>query len=100
MDTVRKPLQPPYEGPYSVIERHDKYFIVQFPNRKISVSIDRLKPAYILNDNMLSNNNNNLPLMSTPSTNVKDHTEICKPMLKEPYVTSSGRVIRKPVRFQ
>ncbi len=27
-DAVRKPLRPPYDGPYLVLERHDKYFLL------------------------------------------------------------------------
>ncbi|CAH8550920.1 unnamed protein product [Dicrocoelium dendriticum] len=47
IDTVRKPLTPPYEGPYKVIDRKDKYFVLDRNGCKDSVSIDRLKPAYI-----------------------------------------------------
>lgn len=46
-DRVRKPLQPPYDGPYKVIKRSDKHFTLQLQNRTDVVSIDRLKPAHI-----------------------------------------------------
>nr|CDS33813.1 gag pol polyprotein [Hymenolepis microstoma] len=45
VDTVKKPLQPPYDGPYKVLQRKSKYFILD--RTKDSVSIDRLKPAYL-----------------------------------------------------
>jgi hypothetical protein len=38
----------PYEGPYDVLKRNKKYFLLQFPDKKDTVSIDRLKPAYEL----------------------------------------------------
>ncbi|KAJ0184363.1 hypothetical protein K1T71_000786 [Dendrolimus kikuchii] len=49
-DAIRKPLTPIYEGPYPVLERNTKTFILQLPNRKLNISIDRLKPAYLINE--------------------------------------------------
>ncbi len=49
VDRVRQPLEPPYEGPFPVVKRKPKYFIIQFHNKQDSISIDRLKPAYTLN---------------------------------------------------
>ena len=46
-DGVRKPLQPPYDGPFQVISRTDKHFTVALNGRKDTVSIDRLKPAHL-----------------------------------------------------
>ena len=47
VDGVRKPLQPPYEGPYKVLERRDKFFVLDRNGRRDSVSIDRLKVAFV-----------------------------------------------------
>nr|CUU00350.1 hypothetical transcript [Hymenolepis microstoma] len=46
-DAVKKPLQPPYGGSYKVLQRDSKYFILDRNGTKDSVSIDRLKPAYL-----------------------------------------------------
>ncbi len=46
-DAVRKPLRPPYDGPYLVLERHAKYFLLDIDSRRKSASIDRLKPAHL-----------------------------------------------------
>ena len=46
-DAVRKPLQPPYDGPFKVISRSDKHFVIDLNTRQDTVSIDRLKSAYI-----------------------------------------------------
>ena len=46
-DAVRKPLQPPYDGPYPIIKRTDKYFTIKKNGRTDTVSIDRLKPAHL-----------------------------------------------------
>ena len=51
-DTVRKPLEPPYGGPYPVVKGTDKHFTADIDGRKDTVSTDRLKPTHldIVND--------------------------------------------------
>ena len=46
-DNVRKPLQPPYNGPYLVVACADKYFTLNINGRKETVSMDQLKPAHL-----------------------------------------------------
>ncbi|XP_072142323.1 uncharacterized protein [Dermacentor andersoni] len=46
-DTVRRPLQPPYSGPYPVLRSNDKTFALRIKGNAVRVSIDRLKPPYI-----------------------------------------------------
>lgn len=50
-DALRGSLQPAYTGPHPVIERSDKVFKIRLKGKAVTVSIDRLKPAYTLNDN-------------------------------------------------
>jgi len=45
-DAIQPSLQPRYTGPYDVIERRDKNFVLQFPNKIDTVSIDRLIPFF------------------------------------------------------
>ena len=47
-DASKRMLQQPYDGPYEVIARNDKTFIVNVRGREVTVSIERLKPAYII----------------------------------------------------
>ncbi|KAF7266333.1 hypothetical protein GWI33_020361 [Rhynchophorus ferrugineus] len=42
----------PYDGPYEVISRSKKVFILLMRGKQVPVSIDRLKPAYCINDNL------------------------------------------------
>ena len=46
-DATRRPLQQPYDGPYKVIKRADKHFVVDIKGRHDTVSLDRLKPAHM-----------------------------------------------------
>ncbi|GFW42937.1 gag-pol polyprotein [Trichonephila clavipes] len=48
-DSVRRPLQAPYDDPYPVIKRSDKFYKVNIPGKPTSISIDRLKPAFTHN---------------------------------------------------
>ena len=52
-DAHRSPFQKVYDGPYRVIERKDKYFVVEKNGKNESISIDRLKPAYVTKDTPL-----------------------------------------------
>jgi len=47
VDRIRKSLEAPYSGPYRVLSRAPKFFTIQLPRGPSTVSIDRLKPAYI-----------------------------------------------------
>lgn len=53
VDAQHVPLQPRYEGPYAVLERRDKNFKLQLGNRTSWISVDRLKPAFVLRDHPL-----------------------------------------------
>ncbi|KAL7642364.1 UNVERIFIED_CONTAM: hypothetical protein RMT77_006925 [Armadillidium vulgare] len=46
LDSHRAPLQARYLGPYKVLSRREKTFLLQLPSRKEVFSIDRLKPAF------------------------------------------------------
>lgn len=46
-DKVRPALKQPYDGPFRVKEKFDKYYIVLRNGKETKISIDRLKPAFI-----------------------------------------------------
>ena len=47
-DAVKRPLQQPYDGPYLVLDRSDRFYTLDLNGHTDTVSIDRLKPAYRL----------------------------------------------------
>lgn len=57
IDAVKKPLQRPYEGPFKVLRRYDKFMDVQIHGKSQRISIDRLKPVFGFDDSV-----GNLPL--------------------------------------
>ena len=46
-DATRSPFDQPYDGPFEVLERYEKFFKLKLNNRIDNVSIDRLKPAFL-----------------------------------------------------
>ncbi|UYV81082.1 hypothetical protein LAZ67_19002721, partial [Cordylochernes scorpioides] len=110
-DRVKKPLEPPYEGPFPVLERTDKYFTLKVKGKNVTTSIDRLRPAYLLadSDNITAEHPTaTRPIVSgaLPSTSsqqnpdppdVEKYTEFqgtgSAPDLPR---TRSGRIIKKP----
>lgn len=49
-DAIRSSLQRPYDGPYFVVKRSNKNFVLKVKDREVTVSIDRIKPAFGVTD--------------------------------------------------
>ena len=45
-DSSKPPLSPLYRGPFLVLTRTPKYFVIQVGSKPDSVSVDRLKPVF------------------------------------------------------
>ena len=88
-DATRKTLQAPYDGPYKVLQRADKYFTLDVKGKQETVSLDRLKPAHldipIEHCQDTSSYYANPPNQTVSDTNVR--------------VTRSGRHVHWPKRF-
>ena len=97
-DSVRKPLQPPYLGPFPVIRRADKYFTLLQRGKENNVCIDRLKPAFIEPDeNMPSVHEPKVP--HNPPRNpapIPEPAQTTQPPTRQ---TRSGRNVRFPSRL-
>ncbi len=95
VDAVRKPLQPPYKGPFKVIERKDQYFDVN--GKPDSVSSDRVKVAYLDEDLLVNNTKHQVTRrkVKQPSLQHQPVTET-KTALR---TTRSGRKVHWPKRL-
>ncbi|KAK5644805.1 hypothetical protein RI129_006105 [Pyrocoelia pectoralis] len=49
-DANHNSLQNPYEGPFRVISRTEQFFVLNLKGKSKGVSIDRLKPAFLIKD--------------------------------------------------
>lgn len=71
-DALRGSLQAAYSGPHKVLSRGDKVFKILFKDKEVTVSIDRLKPAFT----------------------ISDQTDEPSPMVQKDYVSRSGRRVK------
>ena len=56
-DSHRHPLQRPYDGSYRVLDKKEKHFTLDVRGRRETVSIDRLKSAFVTQVGTGDNNN-------------------------------------------
>ena len=82
-DAVKRSLQPPYDGPYPVVKRTPKHYTVKVNGHQQTVSIDRLKPAFL--------EDTDPPQATSPSP--------APPSPTSQRTTRSGRTVRWPDRL-
>lgn len=99
-DAARPPFHPAYSGPYRVLTRGDKAFKILVKGKPVSVSVDRLKPAFILADDRSTQGKNippPLPASKSPITNRDLPSPKSSPSLTPTSkITRSGRRVRFP----
>ncbi|KAG5321131.1 POL4 protein, partial [Pseudoatta argentina] len=85
----RRPLDQPYTGPHRVLKRiSDKVFAIEIDGKSSNVTIDRLKPAYVL----VQDSETTSSTASSSSTNI--------PVQDEPKIYPSPATKRKTVSFK
>ncbi|CAM1305316.1 Uncharacterised protein r2_g1510 [Pycnogonum litorale] len=103
-DAVRKPLQPPYDGPFMVLKRNPKRFTLQLHGRKDTVSVDRLKPAHLDSaaTTATPEQTSNTPAQLTSADPAKPMTRpsILKKGPQKETITRSGRRVHFPARYR
>lgn len=96
-DTSRGALEPPYSGPYSVVRRSDKTAVIHMRGADVTVSMDRLKPAYTVADDDCSSGPTP-PAAASPSPDAETCPQLDPAMPST--TTRSGRRVRFPDRLQ
>ena len=103
IDSHRHPLQRPYDGPYRIIDKRDKYFILDMKGRSEKISIDRLKTAHLShsNTNISHTTANPKPLTLPHSDDTQLKRVVSTPVTgRLATTTRSGRESRLPPRFR
>ncbi|GFX22464.1 integrase catalytic domain-containing protein [Trichonephila clavipes] len=100
-DMLRRPLQQPYDGPFKVLQRKDKVFFLDINGKRVSVSIDRCKPAFFLNteDLQLPQTKNETPATVEPNATASTPATVeFDPTASTPTQpsTRSGRKVHLP----
>ena len=85
-DTIRRPLQPPYDGPYPITKHTPKHFTVNINGH----SIDRLKPAHIDTSTNTTEHSTEQSIPTSHSPTTPTHS------LTTPRSTRSGCRVRFP----
>lgn len=57
-DSVKAPLQCPYEGPFEIVSRSKNYFAILIKGKEVKVSLNRLKPCFLESDAQAYQKNN------------------------------------------
>ena len=104
IDNVKSPLQRPYSGPHFVLERHDKYFVIEKDGHTDTVTIDRLKPALVepKSPTGSSDKEESCETPSFLSSSENDDTlagDVDEPPASRVY-SRRGRPITKPIRYR
>ncbi|XP_061879645.1 uncharacterized protein LOC133631461 [Entelurus aequoreus] len=108
-DAHRSPLQPPYDGPFRVLERGPKNFVLDMGGRRECVSLDRLKPAHcVAGEEILPGQ---VPRRGRPPKSVRveclsppPDPDVCSapqgtPASRDGHCSRYGRRVRPPDRF-
>ena len=93
-DAVRKSLQPPYDGPFEVIARADKFYTVLVNGHRQTISLDRLKPAHLDSPSFTAT----APSIATPASSTALPTTSSTPQVPV-RTTRSGRRVHFPERY-
>jgi hypothetical protein len=107
VDAQRKPLQPPYDGPYKVLKAGEKFFTLHVKGKKQIVSIDRLKSAIVESSPSLQNSterhteaNNKI---NQPTDNINNQGKVTdngNHSTDPAYITRAGRRVKFPLRHR
>lgn len=110
-DTPCGALKPAYSGPFEVITRGEKVFKILVKGKPLTVSIDRIKPAFILHDSDTTPTQTHIS-HSGKHTSINTHSDTDQPTIStdnqtlprpdddKVKSTRSGRRVRFPEHYR
>jgi cleavage and polyadenylation specificity factor subunit 1 len=104
VDAVQPPLSSPYKGPYKVLSRHTRTYVIQKENHTDTVTIDRLKPAHLeISDEEATDNQRKPEVLNPQQKQHNRSTQKEKPENENTHAvhtTRTGRTIVLPNRYR
>ncbi|BES97872.1 multicellular organismal development [Nesidiocoris tenuis] len=94
IDRVKKPLEPAYDGPFKILARQEKFFTLLIKQKEVNISLDRLKPAFLLT--LPEDPEVRAPATPDSADRVTSQKASNQPTQRQ---TRSGRVVKFPSRF-
>lgn len=100
VDRVKSPLERPYDGPYEVISRAKKNYVLRIKGKTVNITIDRLKPCFetVPEDELTSKEREKVPIKQHQHVPTPADTSTAAPATSTH--TMSGRAIKLSVRFR
>jgi cleavage and polyadenylation specificity factor subunit 1 len=98
-NAIRLPLEPPYSGPYRVLSRTAKTLQLLVPGNTVTVSADRVKPAYIFTETSSTPSDSCPTATPIPSSAPPPTPPVTPPPHPLSRTTRSGRHVHFPARF-
>ncbi len=95
-DSVKPPLTAAYKGPFKVIERGEKTYSVDINSKSKIISVDRLKPAYMLPESTPLTEKPLSKSLSEPPSATGGQSQNIPPNVHR---TRAGRISKPVVRF-
>ena len=99
VDRVQKSLEQPYERPYRVLERFDKYYKLDINGRQDTVLLDRLKAAHLDNSSSTASLPDRVDSSVVPPDTPAPSPPPTHPLPPTSRVTMSGRRVHWPNRL-
>ena len=97
----RSPLEKPYEGPFRVIRRSHKTFDILRNEKTETVSVDRLKPAFLpkSQEDQVHSHQTKHDRLQPDQSLLPTTMKITRTNQDKPYIPRCGRHSRVPHRF-
>ena len=100
-DSVKKPLQQPYDGPYKVMKRSSKFYTLDINGKLNTVSLDRLKPAFMCtHPSTVASRHTTTTQLPHPMSNLPHSPSDSSPQPPQSRTSRSGRHVHWPAKLK